>query len=163
MHALQCTLADRERPEVGCSARGDDLRRRRRERQTVAEFEELLETTSAVRQRALSLDLELRLGKLLPQRIVLGLDASETDVAGPPASHWGDDRRGHALNLGERPEDDRREDRDAAPGVDLRGDQDDVPDRNRQQQVADPLSNIRERHGCRSLPQSRVMQPSSVD
>jgi hypothetical protein len=46
------------------------------------------------------------------------------------------------LNLGERAEDDGLEDRHAFPRGDLSGDQDDVPDDHREQEVAGALPSV---------------------
>ena len=80
------------------------------------------------------------------QRLVLGVHALQRRVLVPRAAHAADDRRRPALHLGEHAEDGRLQHRHARPRVHLRGDQDDVAGRERQEQQAAPPPDIGDGH-----------------
>ena len=139
-------LVDRHGAEVRRRGRADDLGGGRRHRQVVAQLEQFLQAARPVRQRPLLLPVDLRRGELTLQRIVLGLDVAEVHVAAPRGANARDARRHAALHLREDPERDLLEDRHARPRVHLGGDEQDVSQNHREEQVAGTLMDVGQRH-----------------
>ena len=92
--------------------------------------------------------LERNLGsrKLPLQIVILGLHMPQSDVAAPHAPHARNGGGDAALDLGENPKYERLEHRHPAPRVDLRRNEQDVPQGHGQEQIAGALADVEERH-----------------
>ena len=71
LKAVPRALVDRHRAEIRRGAGGDDLGRRRLQLRVIAQLEQMLEAAAAIGQRALLLQLDLRLGELPLELLVL--------------------------------------------------------------------------------------------
>ena len=140
-------LVDRHRPEVRRRRTGDDVRGNRAQVRSISQIEQLLEAARAVAKRTLLLQLNLDVGEPAFQLLVLHLHPPQAYVAVPHVADAADAARDAALDLGEQPERHRLEDRHAALRVDLRGNEDDVRQHDRQEQGAGTEADIEDRHG----------------
>jgi hypothetical protein len=138
---------DRECAEIGRGAGGDDLGGDRLQVRSVAKREQLLETARTIGERALLLKGDLRLSELPDERFVLALDVPQAGVASPDLPHRGEAGGNRALDLGEHAEGHRLEDRDAGARIHLRGDQQNVPQHDAEEQITGPLTDIQQRQG----------------
>ena len=139
---------DGHRPEVRVGARPDDLRRAHRHPAAVAQIEQPPQVLGLAGQGPLALDRHPEVADLLFQGEVVGVHVVQRRVLVPGPPHAAHHRRGPALELEKRAE--RLQQRHARPRGHLRGDQDDVPDREGQEQVAAPPPDIGDGHGANS-------------
>ncbi len=133
--------------EVGGRAGPDDLRGARRHLAAVAQVQQPPQALGLTRQGALPLDGDLEFANLPLERQVVGVDAAERGVVTPRPADAVHDGGRPALHLGEDAEDERLQHRHARPRVDLRGDQDDVAGRKRQEQLTAPPPDVGNSHG----------------
>ena len=108
----------------------------------IPQIEEPLETARAIRERLLALNGDLRVGELALQLVVLDLEMAQPDVAAPHAPHARHAGREPALHFREDAERDRLQDGDARARVHLRGDQEDVAEDDREEEVPGALAKI---------------------
>ncbi len=146
LHAVGRAAVDGDAPEVGGRARPDHFGGERRHLAAVAQVEQPPEAPGLRDQGAVALDGHLQRADLLLERQIVRVHVPQRRVLVPRAAHAADDRRRPALHLGEHAEDERLQHRHARPRVDLRGDQDDVAGRKRQEQQAAPPPDIGDGH-----------------
>jgi hypothetical protein len=139
-------LVDRDGPEVGARAARDDRRARRREVRPLAKLEQVLQTPALLCERPLLLQLDLQLSNLLTETLVFVTHVLQREVPLPSVAGARDHGAGRPLHFGKHAEGHRLEHRHAAPGVDLRGNEDDVADRDGHEQVPGALPEVEEGH-----------------
>jgi len=110
-HSVTRPLVNRERPEIGRGAAGDNVRGDGVQVRPVAETEQPLEITRAIGERALLLQRDLRHFELTRERVILALHMPQAGVAAPDAPHGGEARGDAPLHFSEHAEGHRLENR----------------------------------------------------